>query len=185
MRRLNHRNIAGGLLGGLLLVGGPVHALSTDKQQPIYIEADNVTIDDGRGVAVYRGNVHFKQGSAQLTADEVTVSSTDRKQVDKVVATGAPATFRQRPDNKDEDMRGQATRIEYFANEERVVLENQAQLWQGQNEFTGNRIEYRAGEDVVRAHKAPDNSRRVQVIIQPRQAAPDSDAAPPLNKPAP
>lgn len=168
-----------------MLIGGPAHALSTDKQQPIHIEADNVTIDDGRGVAVYRGNVHFKQGSAQLTADEVTVSTADRKQVGKIVAKGAPATFRQRPDNKDQDMRGQALHIEYFANEERVVLETQAQLWQGQNEFAGSRIEYRAGEEVVQAQKAPDDSQRVHVIIQPRPAAPGPDAPPPSNKSAP
>lgn len=184
MRRLNHWKVAG-LLGWLALAGGPVHALSTDKQQPIYIEADKVTIDDGRGVAVYRGNVHFKQGSAQLSADEVTVSSADRKQVDKVIATGTPATFRQRPDNKDEDMRGQALHIEYFANEERVVLETKAQLWQGQNEFSGNRIEYRAGEEVVQADKSPDDSQRVHVIIQPRPAARQPDATPPSTKPAP
>lgn len=179
MRRANWR-VA--LACVLALASGAVQALSSDKHQPIHIEADSVTIDDGRGVAVYRGNVRYTQGSAELTADEVTVYSADRKQVDKAVASGAPATFRQRPDNKDEDMRGQAMHIEYFANEERVVLEIDARLWQGRNEFTGNRIEYRAGDEIVQAQKAPDGGQRVQVILQPRPPA--EDAAPPA-PPAP
>ncbi len=167
----------------LALASGAVQALSSDKQQPIHIEADSVTIDDGRGIAVYRGNVRYTQGSAELTADEVTVYSADRKQVSKAVASGAPATFRQRPDNKDEDMRGQAARIEFFASEERVVLDIDARLWQGANEFTGNHIEYRAGDEVVQASKAPDSSQRVRVVIQPRPAAEDPVA--PSNPPLP
>lgn len=156
------------LLIGALALAGEARALSSDKDQPIHIEADSVVIDDGRGIATYRGNVHYSQGSAHLTADEVIVYSANRKQVDKVEAKGAPATFRQRPDNKDEDIRGQSLRIDYFANEARLVLENDAHLWQGQNEFTGDRIEYRSNEEVVKALKAPDGKSRVQVVIQPR-----------------
>src|SRR3569833_1283932 len=131
------------LLISVFALAGEAHALSSDKEQPIHIEADSVVIDDARGVATYRGNVHYSQGSAHLNADEVIVYSADRKQVDKVEAKGSPATFRQRPDNKDEDIRGQSLRIDYFANEERIVLETDAHLWQGQNEFTGDRIDER------------------------------------------
>lgn len=164
------------LLISAFALAGEAHALSSDKEQPIHIEADSVVIDDARGVATYRGNVHYSQGSAHLNADEVIVYSADRKQVDKVEAKGSPATFRQRPDNKDEDIRGQSLRIDYFANEERIVLETDAHLWQGQNEFTGDRIEYRSNEEVVKALKAPDSKSRVQVVIQPR---PSNGAAPP------
>jgi len=176
-----HRNFRWLVLGGAL-VAGAAHALSSDKQQPIHIEADSVVIDDGRGVATYRGSVHYSQGSTHLLADEVVVYSADRKQVDKVEARGAPATFRQRPDNKDEDMRGQATRIDYFAGEQRVVLEDAAHLWQGQNEFSGDRIEYRSDQEVVKAIKAPNGNGRVQVTIQPRPPA-QGGAAP--SQPAP
>src|SRR3569833_2142230 len=148
------------LLISVFALAGEAHALSSDKEQPIHIEADSVVIDDARGVATYRGNVHYSQGSAHLNADEVIVYSADRKQVDKVEAKGSPATFRQRPDNK---------------NEERIVLETDAHLWQCQNEFTGDRIEYRSNEEVVKALKAPDSKSRVQVVIQPR---PSNGAAP-------
>jgi len=147
-------------------------ALSSDKQQPIHIEADSVVIDDAHGTAIYRGNVHYSQGSTHLDAQEVTVYSTDRQKVDKVVADGDPATFRQRPDNRDQDMRGQAGHIEYFAATERVILEKDAHLWQGKNEFAGSRIEYDTANQMVKALNSGDAAGRVQVIIQPRSQTP-------------
>lgn len=169
--------------GVVLLIGMmiPLYgmALTSDKQQPIHIEADSVVINDEHGTAVYRGNVHYSQGSAQLEADEVTVFSTDRQKVDKVVATGSPATFRQRLDNQDQDMRGQAGRIEFFASAERVILENDAHLWQGKNEFAGSRIEYDTAKQMIKALNSGDESGRVQVIIQPRQQPPASSPTTP------
>ena len=154
-------------------------ALSSDKQQPIHIEADSVVIDDDQGTAVYRGNVRYSQGSTHLEAQEVTLYSTDRQKVDKVVAIGKPATFRQRPDNQDQDMRGQAGHIEYFAASERVILEEDAHLWQGKNEFSGSRIEYDTAKQMVKALTSGEESGRVQVIIQPRQQPPASPPATP------
>lgn len=161
-----------------LLPPQPALALSSDKQQPIHIEADSVVIDDARGTAVYRGNVRYTQGSTHLEADEVTVYSADRHNVDKAVADGKPATFRQRLDNQGEDMRGQALHIEYFAADERVVLQGDAHLWQGKNEFSGSRIDYDTVKEIVKAAKAAADESRVQVIIQPRQP-PESAVAPP------
>ena len=164
-----------GLLMGMLLPLGAL-ALSTDRHQPIHIEADSVVVDDAQGTAVYRGNVHYAQGSTHLEADEVTVYSADRQKVDKIVAVGNPASFRQRPDNQDEDMRGQAGHIEYFAESGHVILEQDAHLWQGKNEFAGNRIEYDTAHQTVKALTGADESDRVQVIIQPRVPPPASPA---------
>ena len=155
------------LLG--MLIPLSAMALSSDKQQPIHIEADSVIIDDAQGTAVYRGNVHYSQGSTHLEAEEVTVFSTDRQKVDKVVAVGNPAEFRQRPDNQDQDMRGQAGHIEYFAGAEQVILEKDAHLWQGKNEFAGSRIEYDTANQTVKALNSGNEEGRVQVIIQPRE----------------
>lgn len=163
----------------LLAVPFAALALTSDRQQPIHIEADSVFIDDANGTAVYRGNVHFTQGSTHLEAQQATLYSADRQNVDKVVADGAPATFRQRPDNQEEDVRGQADHIEYYADDERVILVRNAHLWQGKNEFAGNRIEYDTDKETVKAQKADNDTTRVQVIIQPRQgtAVPTPPAA--------
>lgn len=153
----------------------PVHALSTDSQQPINIEADSVDIDNQQGISVYKGNVVMTQGSIRLSGDVVTVYSPNQV-LQKAVAEGNPAKYKQRPDNKEEDMRAQAQRMEYFADTEKLILLEGAHVWQGKDEFSGNKIEYDTKRSIVQASKAPSGKERVQVIIQPQKKAPAATA---------
>ena len=93
-----------------------------------------------------------------------------------MVAVGNPAEFRQRPDNQEQDLRGQAGHIEYFAGAEHIILEKDAHLWQGKNEFAGDRIEYDTANQTVKALTSGDEAGRVQVIIQPRAPSPVTPA---------
>lgn len=153
-----------------------VPALSTDKDQPISIEADSADIDDNKGISVYKGNVVVTQGSLSLWADTVTVHSPNRN-LQKLVAQGTPARFQQRPNGEQEDMRAQARKMEYSTETEKLLLLDGAHLWQSKNEFSGNRIEYDTVNDTVTASKAPSGKERVQVIIQPK-AKPNAGSAP-------
>lgn len=144
-------------------------ALTSDREQPIHIEADSVEIDDVERVSTYRGNVLYTQGSIRLTADVVTLYYDESRELERFRAEGEPARFRQRPEGHEEDMRAQAQLIEYFASSERVVLHHGAHVWHQGNEFAGERIQYDAARDMVKAQKGESEEGRVQVIIQPQQ----------------
>ncbi len=162
----------------LLTLGwmGTAGALSTDKEQPINIEADSVEIDDKKNISIYTGNVVVTQGTIRLDADIVTAYTPD-KQLQKIVAEGDPVRYQQRPDKKDEDMRAKAQRMEYYATSGKLILQDGAHLWHEGNEFSGNRIEYDTRADVVIATKAPSGKERVQVVIPPKgKRAPGFDA---------
>lgn len=178
---MNHELIRLALLAACLAGAQAAPALSTDKDQPISIEADRADIDDNKGISVYQGNVVVTQGSLRLAADTVTVYSPKRN-LQKLVAQGAPARFKQRPNGEQEDMRAQALRMEYSVETEKLLLLDGAHLWQAKNEFSGNRIEYDTVNDVVTASKAPSGKERVQVIIQPK-AKSDGKPAPSQLKP--
>lgn len=150
-----------------LLATGPASALDRDREQPIHIEADSVTIDDQKKVSHYRGAVRMSQGSIQATGDEITVYS-DESGPQRIITTGAPATFRQRPEGKDQDAYGQAQRIEHDTEREITLFAGEARFFQGQEEFTGQRIEYDAGRDQVRAQGGSDGNGRVRIVIQPK-----------------
>ncbi len=145
----------------------PVFALSSDKQQPINVEADSVEIDHKKGVSVYKGNVTLTQGSMHLDADIVTLYNRNND-IEKAYAEGKPAHFRQRPDGKQEDIRAQSQRMEYYTTTGKLILLDGAHVWQEKNEFSGNRIEYDTERSVVNASKAKSGSERVRVIIQPK-----------------
>lgn len=166
-RSRRHAGMAASLLLAGLACGVPTaQALSTDKDQPINIEADSVDIDDSKGVSVYRGSVILTQGSIHLDADRVTVYHPDKK-ADKIVAVGKPVNFRQRPDNSDQDVKGRALRVEYFAASEDLVLIDEAYLEQGGKSFASDRITYDRRLAVVKGGAAAQGKQRVQVTLEP------------------
>ena len=151
----------------LLFLPMTVMALSTDKQQPINIEADWVDINKKKGTSIYKGKVIITQGSIRIDSDIATVYK-NAKGVEKIIALGKPAKFRQRPDDEPEDIRGEGKRLEYFSIQDKLHLYEKAILWQHKDVFTGDHINYDTKEHVVRATGKPgDSSERVRVTIQP------------------
>ena len=155
----------------LLLLAWPLMApaLSSDRRQPIHLEADTADIDDRSGLSVYRGNVTLDQGSMHITADELRVQLRNGE-IDRIHASGRPATFRQRPDGKDQDVEGEALRMEYHAAEDRLILLEQARIRQGGDSFASERIVYDIATDQVQAGAGGGD--RVRIIIQPRGEKP-------------
>jgi len=81
----------------LLLSATPLaQALTTDRDQPIHIEADYVHIDKTAGTSDYRGNVHLVQGSMEITRALVTVHP-PKGQISTIMFKGKRATYRQEP----------------------------------------------------------------------------------------
>lgn len=161
----------------LAVVVPPAFALPSDREQPALIESDSGEMDHIKGVGIYRGNVVFSQGTMRLEADTVHVHfSPDRETITRVEAVGTPVRFRQRIEGHDEDLRGEAQRIEYFTDPERLVLEQQAHVWRLNAEFAGETISYDPQRGVVNARRGETESGRVQIIIQPQQSRPDATA---------
>ncbi|NIP73863.1 MAG: lipopolysaccharide transport periplasmic protein LptA [Gammaproteobacteria bacterium] len=151
----------------MLLVPGAGWALSSDRTQPMHIEADEVTIDDKKQVSIYKGDVVVTQGTLRITADKLTVYA-HQGDVQRMVAVGRPATYRQRPDDKDQDVKAEALTMEYLADREVVILTDQAKLWQGPNTFASERIVYRLDRDQVDAGRKAGGE-RVRITIQPKE----------------
>lgn len=161
------------LLAGAALLGpAPCLALSSDREQPIHIEADRFEADDVKHVGIYRGNVRYSQGTTRLEADTVVIHYDAERNFTRLQAEGQPARFSQRLDGKSEDMRGEALRIEYTVEPERLVLRQQAHVWNEGDEFAGELITYDIAVDRIVARRGEADEGRVQVVIQPRQTAP-------------
>ncbi len=152
----------------LALTGLPMlsWALSSDRQQPMLIEADRVELDDASGISIYRGRVKVAQGTLILTGETMTVHNKGNA-IEKVIMEGTPATYQQRPDNKDQDVHAKALRMEYYTNPERIILLKQAEVKQQGDVLRSERIEYDMAKDQVSAGTdQPDE--RVHITIQPK-----------------
>lgn len=172
-----HKTSSHLLIIATLLLPGIATALSSDRDQPIEVEADRVEFDEKRGISTYSGNVTFSQGSLHATADVVTIHTLNG-QLDRVIAKGKPATFRQRPDESSEDVRGSGEQLEYQAETEQLTLSINAELYQKGNRLSSQRIVYDAARDsAVAGSTSTDSSHkpkneRVRITIQPRERKP-------------
>ncbi len=146
------------------------HALSSDRDQPMMIEADRVELDDSTGISVYSGNVKVTQGTLELTGDRMTVHNKG-DDIQKVLMSGNPATYKQRPDGKESDVRAKAKRMEYYTDPQRIILLEQAEVDQAGDVLRSERIVYDVAKDQVNAGTNQPNE-RVIITIQPKPKKP-------------
>lgn len=163
----------------LLFAGGTCAALSTDKDQDIEIEADSAELDDRQGVTTYTGNVVVTQGTIRMTGDKMTVHYTKDNNLDTVILTGKPATYRQLPDNSEVYDESEALRMEFYKAKNLIVLIHNAKVKQRDLRFTGERIEYDTENSRIKARGAVTSKQdatqgeggeqpgRVKIIIKP------------------
>ncbi len=162
------------LLAALLtgVVALPAQALPGDSAAAIRIESDTAEMDEKQGVSVYRGRVRISQGTVRIRADKVTVEST-RDGVSKIVATGRPAHYQHQPKAEESIVHAYGEVIQYFADDQKVVILKNARLEQDDNTFIGDRINYDIQKQLVKAHSdgsttsGSTSRQRVEIVIQP------------------
>lgn len=152
-------------------------ALSTDRDQAIELEADTADIDDLKGISVYTGNVILVQGSMEIKAYKLTLYNDKNKELEKAVAVGNKklATFKQRPEGKQQDLRARASTMIYFLKKDKIHLLKQAHVEQDGDTFSGDKIIYDTKKETVVATSEKDKSgkpvksgNRVKVTIKPK-----------------
>ncbi len=153
--------------GLLLLLPHAAHSLASDREQPIHIRADRVTIDEARGTSTYQGDVELTQGSLKVQASRMLVIRGEAG-LARIEAEGNPVRFRQRPDEARSDVHGSARRVEYFADAAEVVFKGDGRIVQNNDEFRGDHIVYDTQNNTVRA-SGGEGDGRVHVIIQPQR----------------
>lgn len=155
------------LLPCLLLAALPslVHALASDVEKPLQIDADTATFDKKAGTAVYTGKVVVHQGSLEILAAEVHITAPENK-IQLVVATGAPVNFKQQMDDGKQAV-GHSNKMQYFVAEKRLLLDGDAELAQDQDKFSGNHIEYLPNTGQLNADGSGSKSGRVSATFYP------------------
>jgi len=171
------------VLVAALLAPDQARALSTDREQPIEIEADFAELDDEEGTTVYIGNVVVVQGSIRMTGDRLRVNFTPARELKDAYLEGRLATFKQTPDEGKEDVEGEAIDIEYHALENMIYLIEKAKVTQGERLTQGHRINYDTERSIVTVRSAratsadkdsqpKETSGRVRIIIPPKKKEP-------------
>jgi len=131
------------LTAAILVLLGSGMSLALD--QPIQIEADQMTAMSKSQAVTFTGNVDAKQGDIRIRADEMTIyyikdelesgQSKDAQQVKKIVCKG-------KVEVTSKDWLGTSDVMHYFSKENLVQLIGNAKAYKGQNMVEGERINY-------------------------------------------
>lgn len=148
---------------------------------PIHIEADRMISQEQENSVVFMGSVVAKQDDLIIRTDEMTVfyvqeeNDTGEKnssQVKKLICKGNVEITQK-------DWIGTSKRMDYYAQDRKVILSGDAQGWQGQNMVSGKTITYYLdeGRSIVEGPttadtktgdgKNGDKQGRVKAVIHP------------------
>ncbi|MCE1183275.1 MAG: lipopolysaccharide transport periplasmic protein LptA [Rhodocyclales bacterium] len=168
-----------------LLTAFPAQAEKADRNKPMLLEANRVSIDDAKKIQILEGDVVITKGTLQLKADRIVITE-DQYGFQKGVAFAGKsglARFRQKREGRDEYIEGEAERVEYNSNTEIAELFHKAWIKSGDDQIKGDYIWYDAVSEkyLVTAGEALDPKappQRVRAIIQPRAKDVASEPAP-------
>ncbi|WP_028023127.1 lipopolysaccharide transport periplasmic protein LptA [Enterovibrio calviensis] len=151
----------------LMLVSSNALALSTDAEQPIYIDSDSQNLDMTTNTVIFTGNVYLRQGSIRLNADKVVVTRPSGEEGAEIIdAYGKPATFEQTMDDG-KKINGEAFDLRYETIKSFLTMTNKAVLTQeGGNQVEGQKITYNIEKQLLVAES--DESSRVTTVLQPQ-----------------
>jgi len=169
----------------LAALAGPAQAEKADRFKPLNVEADLPgKIDLLNQFVVFNGNVVVTKGTMTIRAARIEVrESPDGYHT--ATAFGSPtqhATFRQKRDEPDEYIEGDAERLEYDGKSDVIRFVNNASVRRLRgaaqaDEIAGNLVTYDSTTEIVNVSggapaTAANPGGRVRAVLVPREGTP-------------
>lgn len=178
------------MLGLLLLAWRPAYAEKADREKPVNVESDRVTVDDAKQLSVFEGSVVLTQGTMVIRGDRMEVRQ-DKEGFKHGTVWGKQAYFKQKRDGVDEWIEGWGDRIEYDGRADKVQLFTRAAMKKGDDNVAGDYISYDAITEFfqvigggAKAASANNPEGRVRTVLQPKaKTAAEPPAASPRSLP--
>jgi lipopolysaccharide export system protein LptA len=151
----------------------PAYAERADRNKPMHVEADRVTVDDAKQIATFTGSVVLTQGTIVMRGDRMEVRQS-KDGFRQGTLWGNLAYFRQKREGVDEYIEGWAERVEYDGRADKVQMFNRAMLKRGDDEVRGSYISYDSNTEFfqvdggTKSASARSGDGRVRVILQPK-----------------
>ncbi|MEW9920599.1 lipopolysaccharide transport periplasmic protein LptA [Marimonas sp. MJW-29] len=129
-------------------------ALRQDTNLPVEVTADNLSVDQETGTAVFTGNVLIGQGEMRLSAPRVlVVYRAEQNGIERMEATGG-VTLVSGPDAAESD------RADYSITDGVIVMTGNVLLDQGPNALSADRMTVQLNDGTAQM------SGRVRTVIQ-------------------
>ena len=153
------------------------HAEKADREKPVNVESDRVTVDDAKQLTLFEGKVVLTQGTMVIRGDRMEVRQ-DKEGFKHGTVWGKQAYFKQKRDGTNELIEGWGDRIEYDSRADKVQLFTRAAMKKGDDDVAGDYISYDAITEFfqvigggAKAATANNPEGRVRTVLQPKAKA--------------
>ncbi|MCG9577151.1 MULTISPECIES: lipopolysaccharide transport periplasmic protein LptA [Vibrio oreintalis group] len=150
-----------------LLLSSQAMALSTDQDQPVYIDSDSQQLDMQSNKVTFLGDVKLKQGSININADKVIVIRDPKDgSIQEIEGYGDLATFSQLTDDG-KTLYGEAKELYYVMVDDQLTMIDEAMLSQDDSVIRGTKIRYKISSQKLIAD-GKQKGDRVSTVLQPQ-----------------
>jgi len=150
-----------------LLLSSQAMALSTDQDQPVYIDSDSQQLDMQSNKVTFLGDVKLKQGSININADKVIVTRDPKDgSIQEIEGYGDLATFSQLTDDG-KTLYGEAKELYYVMVDDQLTMIDEAMLSQDDSVIRGTKIRYKISSQKLIAD-GKEKGDRVSTVLQPQ-----------------
>lgn len=149
-----------------LLLSAPVTADDSDFDKPIFVDAKSQFVDGKNKISLFKDDVHIKQGSLTIDADEVEVIATAGDGKEIFIARGNPASYTQKAEDGTV-VNAKANIIRYEVSNRTISLSGNAELQQDTSMVKGDTITYDMEKEQLLAQSGEENQGRVTTVFRP------------------
>ncbi|KOO13493.1 MULTISPECIES: lipopolysaccharide transport periplasmic protein LptA [Vibrio] len=150
-----------------LFISSQALALSTDQDQPVYIDSDSQQLDMQSNKVTFLGDVKLKQGSININADKVIVTRDPKDgSIQEIEGYGDLATFSQLTDDG-KTLYGEAKELYYVMADDQLTMIDKAMLSQDDSVIRGTKIRYKISSQKLIAD-GKEKGDRVSTVLQPQ-----------------
>ena len=146
---------------------------------PVVITADDLNIDNEQKIATYTGNVKVIQGETSMFSDKLVIYLDETgKQLQKAVATDNLRLV-------NDDITATGEMGTFYNAEQKLELENNAKVWQGNNTITAHRIIAYLDAEIIEGYANPETERAVMTVYTKDTTPTDDPDAEAASEPTP
>lgn len=152
-----------------LLLSSQALALSSDQDQPVYIDSDSQQLDMKSNKVTFQGDVKLKQGSININAAKIVVTRNPKNgSIQSIDAFGNLVTFSQLTDDG-KTLYGEAKEMQYSLAKDQLTMKKSAMLSQDDSTIRGSQIRYKISQQKLIADSQSKGD-RVTTVLQPQAA---------------
>jgi lipopolysaccharide export system protein LptA len=140
--------------------------ISNDFNLPVTLDSKSQALDGKNKTSIFTDSVVIRQGSLELLADKVEVNAAQGTGKEIIIATGQPASYKQRKDDGTM-VEASANEIIYKVEPRTISLNGEALIMQNEVRVTGDLIVFDMTKEQIMASTNEDSADSVRTVISP------------------